>query len=161
MSTDSIQKTVILSASRERVWRAISNADEFGYWFGVTFEGDFVEGQTIRGTLSGTKVDDEVFKMQKAYEGMAFEFLVEALEPESRFAFRWHPYAVDSAIDYSHEPMTLVEFSLAEVSEGTELTLTESGFDKIPIERRADALKANDGGWTIQMRLIEKYLSAN
>jgi hypothetical protein len=55
--------------------------------------------------------------------------------------------------------MTLIEFELTDVPGGILLTISESGFDQIPLARRAKAFKANEGGWEIQTRLIEKYLA--
>jgi uncharacterized protein YndB with AHSA1/START domain len=156
---DKIEKQVILRASLARVWRAISNSTEFGSWFGVAFEAPFVAGTAIRGKIMPTQVDPEVAKMQKPYEGQAFNITIEKLEPEKEFSFRWHPFAVDPNVDYASQPTTLVVFALKEVPEGVRLTITESGFDRIPLERRAKALAANEGGWTHQAKLIEKYLA--
>ena len=157
--TDRIEKKVLLRASRERVWRAISDSQQFGSWFGVEFKGPFIAGMRMTGKIVPTTVDAEVARSQKPYEGIAFEFSVERIEPMRLFSFRWHPGAVDPAIDYSKEPTTLVVFELEEVSGGTMLTVTESGFDRIPLERRARAFASNEQGWTAQMTLIEKYLA--
>ena len=159
--TDRIQKHVLLHEPRERVWRAISDSRQFGSWFGVEFDAPFVAGETIVGKLVGTTVDEEVAKRQQQYKGHRFEFVVDRVEPMRLFSFRWHPYAMDSGVDYSKEPTTLVAFVLEEAADGTMLTVTESGFDQIPIERRAKAFAANEGGWAAQMKLIEKYLAMN
>ncbi len=158
-STDRIEKSVLLRAPRERVWRAISDSKQFGSWFGVEFDGPFVAGSSIVGKLVGTTVDAEVAKRQQQHGGVRFEFAIDRVEPMRLFSFRWHPYAVDSSVDYSKEPSTLVAFVLEEAENGTKLTVTESGFDQIPIERRAKAFAANEGGWAAQMKLIEKYLA--
>lgn len=158
-STDRIEKQVQLRASLARVWRAISDAQEFGSWFGVRFDGPFVAGARLTGQIVPTTADPEVAKSQKPYEGQRFEITVERIEPMRHLSFRWHPYAVDPEVDYSKEPTTLVVFELEEVAEGTLLTVTESGFDGIPLERRAEAFEMNEGGWEAQMRLIEKYLA--
>lgn len=162
-STDRIEKRIVLRASRERVWRAISDSKEFGTWFGMTFEGPFVAGQPIRGAIAMTQVDDEIAAAQKPHVGLAFEIVIDAIEPQTLFAFRWHPYAVDKNVDYSSEPMTRVAFELldapASEGKGILLVLTESGFDQIPLARRAEAFTANDGGWTAQTKLIAAYLA--
>jgi uncharacterized protein YndB with AHSA1/START domain len=155
---DRIEKRITLRAPRERVWRAISEAKQFGSWFGVSFEGEFAAGARLTGRIAPTQVDPEVAKLQEPYVGFPFEFHIERIEPMSLFSFRWHPNAVDRNADYSAEPMTLVEFRLEDVDEGTRLTITESGFDGIPLARRAQAFTSNEGGWTHQSRLIEKYL---
>jgi uncharacterized protein YndB with AHSA1/START domain len=97
--------------------------------------------------------------MQKPYEGTVFEIVVDRIEPQRVFSFRWHPYAVEPTEDYSAEPMTVVLFMLEDAGTGTSLTVSESGFDKIPASRRAKAFESNEGGWTMQMKLIEKYVS--
>lgn len=155
---DRIEKRIALRAPRERVWHAISEAKAFGTWFGVAFDGEFAAGARLTGRIAPTQVDPEVAKMQQPYAGFPFEFHIEQIEPMTLFSFRWHPYAIDRNVDYSAEPMTLVEFRLQDADEGTLLTITESGFEGIPLERRAQAFTSNDGGWTHQSKLIEKYL---
>lgn len=156
--TDRIEKQVLLRAPLGRVWQALTDATEFGQWFGVKFDGAFKAGAIVTGRITPTTVDDEVAKMQKPYEGLRFEIVIDRIEPKALFSFRWHPFAVDPKVDYSGEAMTLVAFSLREVPEGVLLTVTESGFDTIPIERRATAFTANEGGWSKQVELIQKYV---
>jgi uncharacterized protein YndB with AHSA1/START domain len=159
MTTDRIEKRVLLRAPRARVWRALTDAQEFGTWFGVKFDGPFTPGSLLRGVIVPTRVDAEVAKAQQPYQGMPFEITVDRIEPETLFAFRWHPFAVERGVDYSREPTTLVVFALEEVPNGILLTVTESGFDQVPLARRAQAFTANEGGWTMVMTLIEKYLA--
>lgn len=159
MSTDRIEKRILLRAPLARVWSAISVAEEYGRWFGVAFDGPFAAGARLTGRITPTTVDPEVAKLQRPHEDKRFEFLIDRIEPMSHFSFRWHPYDVDPNVDTSKEPMTRVVFELRSVPEGTELIITESGFDQIPLSRRAAAFKANEGGWTHQCRLIEKYLT--
>lgn len=160
MSTtpDCIEKKITLRAPQARVWRAISDARQFGTWFGVIFDGPFVAGARMVGKITPTKVDPEVAKLQEPHEGKAFEVTIDRIEPEHLFSFRWHPFAVDPNVDYSKEPATLVVFELKEAPGGTHLTITESGFDGIPLARRAQAFTSNQGGWDHQAKLIEKYL---
>jgi uncharacterized protein YndB with AHSA1/START domain len=159
MSTDNIEKKILLRAPLSRVWQAISDSKEFGSWFGMKINGPFVAGAIVGGTIAQTTVDAEVAALQKPYEGTAVTLLIASVEPERLFSFRWRPYAVEAGTDYSAEPTTLVEFALSEEEGGVMLTLTESGFDQIPLERRAQAFSANEGGWAMQMKLIEKYLA--
>lgn len=158
-STDRIEKKILLHASIERVWSAISESGRFGAWFGMKLDGPFEPGARLTGRIAPTTVDAEVAKLQEPHAGKAFEIKVDRIEPMRLFSFYWHPYAVDQNVDYSTEPMTLVAFELEQATGGTMLTITESGFDKIPVARRAEAFKANDGGWAHQSRLIEKYLA--
>src|SRR5437667_2980373 len=148
-STDRIEKRVVLRASRARVWRAITDAQEFGAWFRVNLEGTFAKGATIRGRIT-----------HPGYEHLTMEVLVERIEPERYFSYRWHPYPIDPKKDYSVEPTTLVEFMLEEMDDGTAVTIVESGFDRIPLDRRAEALRMNDQGWAGQIKNLARYVSS-
>jgi uncharacterized protein YndB with AHSA1/START domain len=158
MSTDRIEKKILLRAPRKRVWRALTDSKEFGAWFGMKFDAPFTPGAAMRGVIVGTTVDAEVAKAQKKYQGMPFEIAIEQMEPERLFSFRWHPNAVEPGVDYSSEPTTLIVFTLEEVANGVMLTVTESGFDRIPLARRAQAFTANEQGWGMVLKLIEGYL---
>lgn len=147
-STDRIEKRVVLRAPRSRVWRALTDSDEFGTWFGVRLQTPFAPGATVRGKIT-----------HPGYEHLTMELFVERIEPERYFSYRWHPAATDPQVDYSKEPTTLVEFRLEEAPEGTVLTIVESGFDRIPLARRAEAYRMNEGGWTQQVQSIERHVS--
>jgi uncharacterized protein YndB with AHSA1/START domain len=157
-SSDRIEKQMVLHAPLARVWRAISDSGEFGTWFGMRFAEPFRPGARMRGRIVPTQVDPETASQQKQFEGIEFEIVVERIEPMTRFSFRWHPGAVDPSVDYSAEPMTLVEFSLKEIAGGVELTVTESGFDRIPLARRAQAFSGNEQGWAKVVTLVDKYV---
>lgn len=157
--TDRIVKQTLLKAPLERVWRAISDPKQFGAWFGAEFDGTFAPGARLTGRITPTQVDADVAQMQKPYAGLPFEVTIEKIEPMRLFSLRWHPNAVEPGTDYSKEPTTLVVFELEEVEGGTRLTLTESGYDRIPLARRAEAFKSNEQGWEAQMQLIAKYLA--
>jgi uncharacterized protein YndB with AHSA1/START domain len=158
MSTDRIEKKILLRAPRNRVWRALTDSKEFGTWFGMKFSGPFNAGAVMRGVIAPTQVNAEVANAQKKYEGMPFEITIDRIEPERLFSFRWHPNAVEPGADYSGEPTTLIVFTLEEVVDGVMLTVTESGFDGIPLARRAQAFTANEQGWGMVVKLIEEYL---
>jgi uncharacterized protein YndB with AHSA1/START domain len=157
-NTDRVEKKTVLRAPRARVWRALTDSKQFGSWFGMRFDAPFLAGAKMTGTIAPTTVDPEIAEHQKPYEGFAFSIHVETIEPERFFSFRWHPHAVEPTRDYSSEPMTLVAFELEEVPGGTQLTVSESGFDGIPLDRRAKAFTANGEGWAIQLVLIGKFL---
>jgi uncharacterized protein YndB with AHSA1/START domain len=147
--TDRIEKRIELKAPVARVWRALTDHREFGEWFRVRIDGPFVPGEASRGNIT-----------YPGYEHLQWEAVVKAMEPERLFSFTWHPYAVDPKVDYSKEPQTLVEFRLEKTPEGTRLTVTESGFDKIPAGRRPEAFRMNEGGWAQQMKNIESYVAS-
>jgi len=149
MSTDHIEKRIVLRAPRSRVWRALSNPDEFGRWFGARLVGDFAPGARVAAQLT-----------IPGHEHVTFELVVEKVEPEALLAYRWHPAPADPDLDHASEPMTLVEFRLAEVADGTELTVIESGFDRIPLARRAGAFRINDEGWAEQVQNLRRYVTA-
>ena len=147
MTEDRIEKRMVLKAPLARVWRAISNAAEFGAWFGVQLEGELVPGARVAGQIT-----------YPGYEHLRMEIDVERVEPEKLLSYRWHPNATDPDFDYSGEEKTLVELHLEEVDGGTKLTITESGFDRIPLARRAEAFRSNDGGWTEQLENIARHV---
>jgi len=149
MNADRIEKTIVLRAPRERIWRALSRADEFGAWFGVALEGAFAPGARLSGRLTSP-----------GHEPLTLEITVEQVEPERLLSFRWHPYAVEPGGDYASEPTTLVEFHLADVADGTQLTVVESGFDGIPLARRATAFRMNEQGWGAQLTNLARYAAA-
>ncbi|OBK56353.1 SRPBCC family protein [Mycobacterium kubicae] len=160
MSSDRIEKRVVLRAPLDRVWRAVSDAEQFGRWFGVRFDGPFVEGGFVTAVITPTAVDDEVAKRQEPHTGVKSTWEIVALEPQRRFAYRWHPFAVATEVDYDQEPTTLVEFTLAEVPDGVLLTIVESGFDAIPEARRRSSFEANSEGWAIQTHLVRRYVES-
>jgi uncharacterized protein YndB with AHSA1/START domain len=127
--------------------------------FGVRFDGPFVAGTSVTGVITPTTVDEDVARAQAPHAGKSDTWQIVSVEPQRRLAFRWHPYAVESGTDYSQEPTTLVEFTLTETNDGVLLRIVESGFDKIPAERRASALEQNAEGWAAQTELVRKYLT--
>jgi len=144
---DRIEKQIELKAPVARVWRALTDSREFGEWFRVKIDSPFVVGEVSRGHIT-----------YPGYEHLKWEAVVQKMDPERLFSFTWHPYAIDPAVDYSTEPSTLVEFRLEPIPSGTRLSVTESGFDRIPEHRRNEAFLRNDGGWAIQMRNIDEYV---
>ena len=153
---DKIEKTATLKAPLAKVWNAISDSKAFGAWFGMTIDGPFVEGRTVMGAIAKTQVDDEVARQQEPYVGMPCELRIERIVPLKLLAFRWHPGAEPET--GPDAPTTLVTFEIEAVTGGTRLTITESGFDGLPLERRAKAFTENEGGWEAQLTLIAKYL---
>ena len=147
MSSDRIEKQIVLRAPRSRVWRALTNHEEFGTWFRAKLDSAFVVGQRVTGQIT-----------YPGYEHLKFQAIVERMEPEELFSFRWHPGADAARTDQSSEPMTLVEFRLAETAEGTLLKVVESGFDKLPPERREQAFRENQEGWSIQMDNVKQHV---
>jgi uncharacterized protein YndB with AHSA1/START domain len=149
-STDRIERKILLKASRARVWRALSDAKEFGEWFGVDFKGKtFQAGRPIKGRVTNP-----------GYEHLEMEVQIERLVPERLLSWRWHPAAIEAGVDYSQEPTTLVVFEIEEAQGGVLLTVVESGLDKIPLSRRATVMRLNTSGWDEQIKNIEKHVAA-
>lgn len=148
-TTDRIERSIVLQAPRSRVWRALTDSKEFGTWFGVKLDGAFAPGKRVRGNIT-----------IPGYTHVTMEVVVDRIEPETLFSYRWHPYAVDPKVDYSKEEPTLVTFRLEDAKGGTKLSVTESGFDAIPPERRDEAFRMNDGGWKGQLVNIERHVGA-
>ena len=151
MDTDSITRSVVINAPRGRVWRALSNAEEFGTWFGAKLEGQaFAAGQRVRGQIT-----------IRNYDHIWFDAVVERIQPQDVFAYHWHPYAVDPAVDYSQEEPTLVTFTLKDApGNSTLLTVVESGFDKVPPQRRLEAFRMNSAGWEGQLRNVVRHVAS-
>jgi len=148
---DQIEKEIFLRAPIDRVWRALADTREFGRWFGANLpDGAFTSGARVRGPIT-----------YEGYEHLHFDVVVERVEPPALLSMRWHPSAIDPSVDYESEPTTLVTFQLREVEGGTQLTVTESGFDALPEWRRSDAYRGNDEGWSEQMRNIERHVDSS
>jgi uncharacterized protein YndB with AHSA1/START domain len=148
-STDRIERSIVIDAARERVWRALSNAEEFGTWFGVNLKGQtFAPGQRTRGRLTFS-----------GYEHVWFDVVIERVEPGQLLSYRWHPYAVDPHVDYSQEHPTLVTFTLQDAPDKrTLLTVVESGFDNVPPQRRLEAFRMNTRGWEAQIGNLVRHV---
>jgi uncharacterized protein YndB with AHSA1/START domain len=149
---DRIEEQVVLQVSRARVWRALTNADELGAWFGASLAGATIApGEHVVGrvTIPG-------------YEHVTFDVVIEEMVPERRFAWRWHPHATDAAADYSAETRTLVTFLLEDApGGGTLLRVVETGFDALPAARRVTAFQGNSGGWRGQLqKRLPAYLAS-
>jgi uncharacterized protein YndB with AHSA1/START domain len=145
--SDRIEKVIELNAPVERVWRALTDHNEFGEWFRVKLNGPFVPGEVAVGRVT-----------HPGYEHLKWEATIKQMEAPRLFSFTWHPYAIDLDVDYSQEVPTLVEFRLEPTSSGTRLTIVESGFDALPAHRQGEALRRNDGGWEQQTRNIQAHV---
>ncbi len=149
--TDRIERSILIEAPRERVWRALSNAEEFGVWFGANLKGEtFAPGRRARGPITHC-----------GHEHVFFDVVIERMDPPNLLSYRWHPYAVDPNVDYSSEEPTLVTFTLRDApGQRTRLTVVESGFDKVPPHRRLEAFRRNGAGWEAQMENIARHAAA-
>ncbi len=149
--TDRIERSILIQASRERVWRALSNAEEFGAWFGANLSGQvFKPGERARGQVT-----------QCGHEHVYFDAVIQRIQPQDLLSFHWHPYAVDPAVDYSDEQPTLVIFTLKDApGNAILLTVVESGFDKVPLHRRREAFEMHTGGWEEQLQNIARHASS-
>ena len=145
--SDQIEKTIELNAPVDRVWRALTDHNEFGEWFRVKLDGPFQPGKVSTGCIT-----------IPGFEHVKWNATVKRMEAPSVFSFTWHPYAVDAAVDYSDETPTLVEFRLEPSAKGTRLIVVESGFDAVPSHRRLEAFRMNDGGWSAQIKNIKAHV---
>ena len=150
-STDRIERKILLKAPRSRVWRTLTDAEEFGDWFGVALKGKtFAAGKRVQGQVT-----------HPGYEHLVFDIVIERMEPERLFSWRWlDTAAVERGADFSNEPSLLVEFELRDAEGGTLVSVVESGFDRLPPERRLSAFRENSEGWEEQMNNIEKHVAA-
>ncbi|WP_313060790.1 SRPBCC family protein [Pseudomonas rhodesiae] len=145
---DRIERKILLNASRKKVWDALTDAEQFGQWFGIALKGKaFAEGETVEAPIT-----------YPGYEHVIWKARIERILPQTLFSFRWHPFAVDDTIDYEKENPTLVEFTIEDHAPGILLRVVESGFNEIPDARRQKAFKMNSRGWDEQMGNIENFL---
>lgn len=147
MNTNRIEKKITLKAPLARVWRALTDHKEFGTWFHVALKKPFVAGKPTSGRLTHPGFKHPI------------TLLVRKIEPMTYFAYAWHPYAIEEGVDYSKEEPTLVEFRLKETAKGTQVTVTETGFDKVPAARRAEAFRMHKQGWAAQLENIASYVA--
>jgi uncharacterized protein YndB with AHSA1/START domain len=149
-SQDRIEKVVEMDAPLSRVWRAVTDYEEFGEWFRVKLDGPFKAGAVSTGKMT-----------YPGFEGWPWRATVERMEPERLFSFRWHDYDAQSGMPVEQQPTTLVEFRFESKGRGTRLTITESGIASLPDPRRVQVLRDNTDGWNIQARNVAEYVAAH
>ena len=159
-STDEIRLAAHLDAEFERAWQIFADATEFGRWFGMALTGPFINGQDSRGSLVPTEANSEVAAQQRPFAGRPVHLLDVEIVVNQSVSFGWHPFALDPGIDYSGEPPTRVQFHLTARDKGVDLIVSETGFDALPQGRRDEAFRAHQGGWRMQIDLIQAWLSA-
>lgn len=145
---DQIRKVVELEAPVSRVWRALTDHEEFGQWFRVRLDGPFRVGETTTGNVT-----------YPGHEHMQWVSVTERMEHERLFVFSWPPGAIDPDTDYGDEARVLVEFRLEPSKKGTRLTITETGFMQFPESKRLEALRSNREGWDIQARNVADHVT--
>lgn len=149
--TDRIERSIHIEAPRSRVWRSLANAEDYGAWFGADLKGQvFAPGRPAKGPIT-----------IKGFEHVMFDAIFERIEPEHLMSYRWHPYPVDTTVDWSKEQRTLVTFTLKDVDDGTLLTVVESGFDLVSPARRLTAFRMNSDGWTSQLNNIARHATTH
>jgi uncharacterized protein YndB with AHSA1/START domain len=158
MTEDRIEKTVVVRAPRDRVWKALTDSHEFGRWFGAKFDGPFVSGRTVRGVITPSEQATPEETAGHPYLGKPMFFRVERVDPPGRFSYRWQPLEGGADLTTEEGPWTLVEFTLDETKDGTRLTVIESGFSKLPTARRQSAFDSHEGGWTIQVQRVRVHI---
>jgi uncharacterized protein YndB with AHSA1/START domain len=143
-----IERSIPITAPRERVWRALTNAEEFGAWFGADLSGQsFSPGVRTRGPMT-----------MPGCEGLFFDAVTERIEPQELLSFHWHPYSGEPVPDYTGEEPTLVTFTLKDgPGKGVLLTVVESGFDKVPAHRRRKAFEMHEEGWAFQLPNVARH----
>lgn len=144
-----IDRTIDIQAPPDRVWRALTNADELSAWFQVTIEGDIVAGRDVWMT-----------SVHPAHAGQRFLVQVTEMTPPHRLVWQWHPGEVDPNLNYSREPRTTVTFTLEPSERGTRLVVSETGFDAIALARRAKVYGDNSQGWQEVLVWLQTYVEA-
>lgn len=145
-----IDRSIEIAAPPERVWQALTTADELSAWFQMIIEGEIAAGQEIWMTC-----------LHPGYEGKRFSVRILELTPPTRFAWQWHPGAADTSEDISHEPPTTVTFTLEPFAGGTRVSVAETGFDAISLERRAKVYEDNSQGWPTVLGWLANHVKAS
>lgn len=143
-----IRRQIQLQSPRAKVWKALTTREDFERWFGVKMDGSFQPGVKVK-----------MVTTHPSYAGLEFFVVVDAMEAEHKFSWHWHPGADQPKEGDPWDPMTRVEFLLEETADGTLLTLVESGFDRISLERRSKVFSENTQGWDEQLVAFAKYVS--
>ncbi|SEL88590.1 SRPBCC family protein [Rhodococcus maanshanensis] len=138
-----VSRTVVIDAPRDRVWQALTEPEHIAKWFG---QRAVIDSLTVgaRGVFSWDEHGD-----------MPLE-IIEVDEPD-RFGYRW-----GQADDPDLIRGTDVRFTLRELGGSTELTVVETGFDRVSdVEsERRDALEGNRQGWNAELDELVAYLEA-
>jgi uncharacterized protein YndB with AHSA1/START domain len=141
MAQDWIGREILVDASPERVWAALTQAEHVARWFGDSADIDLRPGG-------------------KAAFGWAehgtFHAVVEQVEQPGAFSYRW---ARDAGAVPGTGTSTLVEFTLTEVPTGTLLRVVETGFASLNAgaAEQAKAVQENTQGWTDELADLKQY----
>ncbi len=144
---DRVEKVVDLAAPVARVWRALTDHNEFGEWFRVRLDNPFKVGATTTGVMTSP-----------GHEHMNWVSVTEQMDHERLFAFSWPPSAIDPDTEYEKGAKVRVEFRLEPSESGTRLTITETGFQQFPETKRLEVLRSNVEGWDIQAKNIAAHV---
>ena len=145
--SDKIEKTITINAPLNRVWRAIADYKEYGKWFQCEIDRPFEVGKEVMGRMT-----------IKGFDQLTFPMKIVAMEENKLFSCYWPAYVEKTDLDLLEEPWLLMEYHLKETAQGTELTIIESGFDKLNAAIRDEARRGNEGGWDFQLNNIRNYL---
>ncbi len=139
MSVDQIERETTIEAPVERVWALLTESEHVGRWFGdAGAEIDLRPGgaMVLRWTDYGTSRGRVV-----------------AVEPHTRFSYRWAPFKDPGGEEPVEGNSTLVEFTLTPEGDGTRLRVVESGFEELAEsdEQKRTRVEGNTEGWEIQL----------
>lgn len=140
---DVIKREIIINANKENIFDAITNPDKVVLWFPNKVEGIFKVGE------------HPIFGFGEHGKNQIY---VEKSQPYEYFAFRWVPGSNHFIGDVLTVPNTLVEFRIEEIKdESCKVTMTESGFSKLPIKLAEESFMQNSGGWDYMLGRLVKY----
>lgn len=144
MNTDTIEREVSINAPADRVWSLITEAEHLGTWFGDA-------GAEIELRPGGA--------MEVHWSSHTLIGTVDAVEPTSRFAFRWHQLDTPAGAELTEQNSTLVEFSLKAEGETTHVRVVESGFGKLalPANEQAEMHAGHSGGWLMELGQLKDH----
>lgn len=142
MSTDKIEQQITINAPVERVWKALTSAEGLQKWY----------------AFGGAKID------LRAGGNLSFQWdehgeypgIVETVEPQKRFAFRFAPFTPDTPPEPGNA--TVVDITLSPTNDTTLVQLTESGYNSLnlPQEETAQNYETSKGAWADSLELLKK-----
>ena len=137
-----VERTIWIAASRERVWRAITDPEQIEHWFspGTKWHGT---GLKVGGTFSvyNAETDSNMYTQ-----------IIDVVEPPHHFVTRTAPEP--SGLSY------VTDWRLREENGGTRLILTYSGYELEAAETRHMSMEQNAFGFGMMLENLQAYIES-
>jgi len=139
---DTIERKITVTSPIDRVWQALTVADQLAQWFGDSAELDLKPGGAFRIGWS-------------EYDHIS-EGVVEVVDYPRTFSYRWEAGTSEDGKAWT----TKVTFTLEEADGMTTVKVVESGLSQLPDELYSRCLKENSSGWTAEIADLQRHLEA-